>query len=337
MRTGGPSRLMSGKTISASVLVLGGVFVAALAGGAVWMQSRRAATIPTIALIPQTAGAMLWDVEHFGAAVAAERLKCHLYWNAPTSETDVAGQISLIDKVVRGKYQGLVLAPNHPLAILTSLKRVLAADVPVVIVSAPLDLVANGKLGFIVNDDQKMGEIAAAEIARILHGKGNIALAGLARYAPGVKPRVLGAESFLASRFPDIHIVSRLGSAYYPSRTEDLTNGALDSHPELNAILSFTAASTRGVHTALKNRGLLRTIPLVGCEQDSDLIDYLDKGEIAAILAENTYQMGYAAIEFVTASLAGNPLPARSVIAPLLITSQNLKSAEVRLFTGFPR
>ena len=328
---------MFGKTINASVLVIGGVFIAALAGGAVWMQSRRAVTIPTIALVPQTAGAMLWDVEHFGAAAAAERLKCHLYWNAPTSETDVAGQISLIDKVVRGKYQGLVLAPNHPLAILTSLKRVLAADVPVVIVSAPLDLVANRKLGFIVNDDEKMGEIAAAEIAKLLHGKGNIALAGLARYAPGVKPRVLGAERFLASRFPEIHIVSRIGNAYYVARTEDLTNGVLDSHPELNAILSFTASSTRGVHAALKNRGLLKKIPLVGCEQDSDLMDYLDKGEIAAILAENTYQMGYQAVELIAASLAGAPLPARSVVAPLLITSQNLKSAEVRLFTGFPR
>ena len=72
MRKGGLSRLMFGKTINASVLVIGGVFIAALAGGAVWMQSRRAVTIPTIALVPQTAGAMLGDVEHFGAAAAAE-------------------------------------------------------------------------------------------------------------------------------------------------------------------------------------------------------------------------------------------------------------------------
>ncbi len=328
---------MSGKSARALILINGVLLLALLTGAAVIVQSRQSSTVPKIALVPQTAGAMLWDVEHFGAAAAAEKLKCHLYWNAPTSETDVAGQISLIDKVVREKFQGLVLAPNHPLAILTALQRALVAKLPVVVVSAPLDLPASDKLGYIVNDDEKMGELAAAEVARIVQGKGNIALAGLARYAPGVKPRVLGAERFLASRFPDIHIVSRLGAAYYPSRTEDLTNGALRSHPDLKAILSFTANSTRGVHAALKSRGQLRTVQIVGCEQDTDLINHLDKGEIAAIVAEDTYRMGYEAVGLIYATLAGAPLPARSVIEPRLLTRENVKSAEMSLFTGFPR
>ncbi len=154
---------------------------------------------------------MLWEVEHFGATTAAEQRKVHLYWNAPTSETDTAGQVSLIDRVALGKYQGLVLAPNHALAIRAPLRRALEAGLPVVIVSAPLDLPPSSKLGYIVNDDdEKMGELAAAEVARLIHGKGSIALVGLARYAPGVTCRVRSAERFLASRFPDIRVVSRV-------------------------------------------------------------------------------------------------------------------------------
>jgi len=132
------------------------------------MRPHRAPVIPTIAYVPRTAGAMLWEVGHFGATVAGEKLKCHLYWNPPTSENDVAGQVSLIDRLGRGNYQGPVLAPNHPLAILAPLRRALAADLPVVIVSAPLDLPAGSRLGYIVNDDEKMGELAAAEIARLI-------------------------------------------------------------------------------------------------------------------------------------------------------------------------
>jgi ribose transport system substrate-binding protein len=280
---------------------------------------------------------MLGEVEHFGATVAAEKLKCRLYWNAPTSENDMAGQVSLIDRVSRGKYQGLVLAPNHTLGIRAPLRRALAAGLPVVIVSAQLDVPASSKLGYIVNDDEKMGELAAAEVARLIHGEGSIALVGLSRYAPGVMRRVSGAERLLASRFPDIRVVSRTGGAYNTSRAEALTNGAVDSHAGLKAILSFTAASTRGVHAALKSRSLQAAISLIGCEQDSDLISYVATGEIAAVLAENTYRMGYEAVGLISDALVGKPLPARSLVPPLLITKQNFNSAEANLFTSFPR
>jgi ribose transport system substrate-binding protein len=313
------------------------ILLAVLGSGAYWIGSRRHAPVPTIAFVPQTAGAMLWDVEHLGARTAAERLKLHLYWNAPTSENDVAGQAMLIDRVTRGNYQGLILAPNHSRAILAPLRRALAAGLPVVVVSAPLDFPANDKLGYIVNDDEKMGEIAAAEIARLIRGKGSIALAGLTPYAPGVMQRARGAERLLASRFPDIRVVNRGGGAYNAARVEELTNGVVDSHPELKAILSFTAVSTRGAYATIKSRSLQKAIHLVGCEQDSDLIGYVGAGEIAAIAAQNTYRMGYDAVELIAASWAGKPIPARSVTPPLLITKQNLNSAEASLFTGFPR
>jgi ribose transport system substrate-binding protein len=313
------------------------ILLATLGGGAYWIGSRRAPAVPTIAFIPQTAGAMLWEVEHLGARTAAERLNLHLYWNAPTSENDMTGQVMLIDRVIRGDYQGLVLAPNHSRAILTPLRRALAAGLPVVVVSSPLDLPASDKLGYIVNDDEKMGEIAAAEIARLIKGKGSIALVGLTPYAPGVMRRARGAERLLASRFSDIHVVSRGGGAYNAARVEELTNGVADSHPELKAILSFTAVSTRGAYAALKSRSLQQAIRIVGCEQDSDLIGYVGAGEIAAIAAEDTYRMGHDAVEFIAAFWAGKPIPAMSVTTPMLITKQNFNSPEASLFTNFPR
>lgn len=329
---------MPGKVFPAAYRVIGGVLLTLLVTAVLWVQSSRSAGLPpTIALVPSSAGAMLWEVKHFGAAKAAESLKCHLYWNAPTSETDVAGQVSLIDRIARGGYRGLVLAPNHPFAILAPLRRAVAAGLPVVVVSAPLDIPATANLGYILNDDEKMGELAAAEIAKLMNGKGAIALAGLGRYAPGVKQRVLGAERFLATRFPGIRVVSRLSGAYNAARAEELTSNALAAHPEVSAVLSFTASSMRGVHAAVKNKSLLGTIRLVGCEQDSDLIAHLDSGEIDAIVAENTYRMGHEAVRTISASWTGTPIPPRTIVAPMLITKQNLDSADARLLTSFPK
>ena len=168
---------MSAKGVRASVWVSASILFAVL-GASLWhIQTGRPAAVPTIAFIPQTAGPMLWEVEHLGAAQAGQKLRCRLYWNTPTSEADVAGQVTLIERVARGSYQGLVVAPNHRFSILSPLRRAIAAGLPVVVVAEPLDLPAGPKLGYIVNDDERMGELAAAEIARLIHGRGSIAVA----------------------------------------------------------------------------------------------------------------------------------------------------------------
>jgi hypothetical protein len=111
---------VSAKTTRASVLVTGVLILTLLTGGFYWLQSRRVPAIPTIAFIPQNSGSMIWEEEHCGATVAAERLKCRLLWNAPTSENEMARQVSLIG---RSRYQGVVLAPNHTLWIRTPVRR----------------------------------------------------------------------------------------------------------------------------------------------------------------------------------------------------------------------
>jgi ribose transport system substrate-binding protein len=325
---------MSGKSKRATVLVAAILVLVALAAGAYRAHSRGVPAIPTIAFIPQSTGAMLWDVERLGATAAAEKLAYRIHWNAPTSESDMAGQVSLIDKVVRGKYQGLVLAPNHTLGIRAPLYRAVAAGLPVVIISAQVELPASSRVSYIVNDDELMGELAATEIARLMHGQGSIALVGLARFTPGVARRVRGAERLLANRYPGISVVSRVGGANSDARTRELTNASIANNPALNGVLSFTAASTRGAHAALKSRSLQTAIPLVGCEQDADLIGYVGTGELAAIVAENTYRMGYEAVGLISDSLAGKPLPAQSLVPPLLITKRNLNSPEASLFTS---
>ena len=320
---------------------LAAVFLSALAVLANRAESGRPPAVPTIAVIPQASGTMLWEVERAGANAAAESVKAHLYWNAPTSENDVAGQGSLIDKVSGGEYQGLVLAPNHPRAILAPLRRALDAGFPVVVVASPLDLPPAANLTYVLNDDEMMGALAAAEIARLIHGRGSIALLGLGRHAPGVMRRAFGAERFLATNFPEVQIVGRFGGAYSLTRSEELATEVVELHRDLRAVLSFTATSARGVHSALKSRSLQNSVRLVGCEQDSDLIAYVATGEVAAIAAENTYRMGYEAVKIISSALAGKAvrktlLPTQ-IIPPLLITRENLNSPEVVRLINYAR
>lgn len=284
---------------------------------------------PTIAFIPPSAQGLLWEIGRSGATAAADRGNSEISWSAPTSESDVTGQVALIEQVGRKGYLGLVLAPNHPLAPMEPLRRILDQGIPVSVIATPLNIPASDKLGYVVNDDRKMGELAAAEIARLIGGAGPVAMIGLSRSAAGVVARARGAEQFFVEKYPNIRIVRRQGGAFSASGAQEAADDLIARSPDLRAILSFTVNATRGTHAALRNRSI-KTVHLVGCDQDSDLLAYVASGEIAAVVAADTYHMAFEAVQAVVAARRGVPMPKLALVPPLLLTAETLRSIEAR-------
>src|ERR1700761_1012697 len=89
-----------------------------------------------IAVIPRTCGTMLWEPEHGGAQNAASSLGGRVYWNAPTREDDVDGQIALVERVSGETFQGLVLAPDQSRALITPVRRAMQRGLSVVVVGS---------------------------------------------------------------------------------------------------------------------------------------------------------------------------------------------------------
>src|SRR5215470_3862026 len=128
-------------------------------------------TSPMVAVIPRTTGMALWEPEHAGAAAAAIEHGMKIYWNAPTREDDVQGQIALIEKVIDRRYAGLILSPDQTLALMTLVRRALSKGIPTVIVGSALPLEPGGKLSYVLSDDEEAGRMAADRIGTIMHGK----------------------------------------------------------------------------------------------------------------------------------------------------------------------
>ena len=74
--------------------------------------------------------------------------------------------------------------------------------------------------------------------------------------------------------------------------------------------------------------GLLGKVKLVACEQE--LMQPLMTGEIDSILVENTYEMGYQAIEVIARERRGEPVTAQVRLKPKLVTRENLYEPDVQ-------
>jgi ribose transport system substrate-binding protein len=285
----------------------------------------------TIAVIPRTSGTGLWEPEHGGAELASLHAGIHVYWNAPTREDDVEGQIALVEQVVNKGYQGLVLAPDQALALITPVRRALAHGVPTVIVGSPLPIPAGGKLSYILNDEDSGGRIAALRMAQLLHGRGSVAVLGVNPDVAGIMTRARSFELFLAQNYPNIHIVKRMGS-FNALHEQQVAEETLKGNPEIDGIVALMWTSARGALAAIENTSGSRAVKVIGFDPDGG--SPFDSQNLDSVIVQDLRTMGKQAVEIIDEERRGRPIPALIKLEPTLITRENMNAPEIRRLTS---
>jgi ribose transport system substrate-binding protein len=277
----------------------------------------------TIAVIPQTTATPIWEAEHLGAKAIASKAGVHIYWNAPTSEDDIAGQIAMVERVAQGRYRGLVLAPDHQQALIAPVRRALARGLQVVIVSSPLSVPPGGQLTYVLNDEDAGARLAARRTAEMLHGKGTIALLGINPNIVGVVTRSHSLEQYFQKDYPGIHIVEKRMGSYNEPHEYQAAEETLVAHPKLDAILALSSASTHGALWALRDRRATH-VRVIAFDRDDDATLLFDTPNIDSVVVEDTQKMGAEAVRQILARLQGHPTQAVTQFAPVLLTRENL-------------
>jgi ribose transport system substrate-binding protein len=287
-------------------------------------------TSPVIAVIPRTTGTMMWEPEHGGALAAAVSSGARIYWNAPTREDDIQGQIALVERVTDGDYQGLVLAPDHALALITPVRRAVSRGLPTVIVGSALAMPAGGKLWYILNDEEAAGRIAAQRIATMLHGQGKVAILGVDPDIRGIVDRARSLEQYLTEHSPGIRIVANQTGSFNFPHEQQMAEETLKAHPDLDAVVGLTATSTRGVLSAIRSDPEIRT-RVIGF--DPDTVSF-DSPNLDCLILQNTHAMGVEAVRIILSDRQGRSMPSIMKMEPVLVTQENASSPEIQKLTS---
>jgi ribose transport system substrate-binding protein len=285
-------------------------------------------TSNTIAVIPRACGTALWEPEHAGVAHVARRQGMNVYWNAPTREDDVAGQIDLLEKVVAKGYAGIIVAPDQTLPLRSPIRRIVSRGLPIVVVGTNLGITPSAKLSYVLSDDMAGGQMAARRIGKILSGRGAIAILGINPQLTGITARERSFENTLEREYPDIRVVARRLGYYSVAQEQQVAEDILNRGEAVDAIVALSHVTTRGAFYALVEFDKTRTIKLVGFDQD--LMPPIRTGGIDSVVMESTYDMGRTAMEILDGELHGRMVPGISVVPPILMTRENIDSAEIR-------
>jgi len=127
-----------------------------------------------IAVIPKGTTHDFWKSVHAGASNAARDLgNVEIRWDGTLSESDLEGQINIVQDFVTQKVDGICLAPQDSTVLIGPIQEAQDAGIPTVIFDSGLAS-EELKVSYVATDNFLGGRLAAKRLGRLLSNKPEI-------------------------------------------------------------------------------------------------------------------------------------------------------------------
>jgi len=288
----------------------------------------------TIAVIPKGTSHVFWQSIHAGAAKAARELDVDIIWRGPIREDDRDSQVSEVEGFVSRGVSGIVLAPLDDTALVAPVTSAMRAKIPVVIIDSGLK--GGEYVSFVATDNHKGGRLGGEQLAKILGGKGKVAML---RYEEGSASTNEREDGFLEAMKaqPGIQVVSAnqyggadVESAYKKSETLLSTYKRPDGSLGLDGIFTPNESTTFGMLRVLQDNGWAGKVRFVGFDASENLVKGLRGGQVDALVVQDPIKMGYLGVKTLAAHLKGQPVERRIDTGVQVATKENMDAPEMK-------
>ena len=284
-----------------------------------------------IAVIPKGTTHEFWKTVHAGAVKAAKESDVDIVWKGPLKEDDLKAQIDVVQSFVAQGVSGIVLAPLSDTALRGPVKASVAAKIPVVIFDS--DLQGDEHASFVATDNYQAGKLAAAHMAKLLDGKGNVVVL---RYLEGSASTAHREKGFLeAIKAAGLTVVSenQYGGATTESAfatSESLLAAQKAASGNVQGVFSPNESTTFGMLLALRKAGLAGKVTAIGFDASDKLLQGLEAGHLAALVVQDPFKIGHLAVQTMVHKLRGAPFEKRVDTGAVLVTKTNLAEPDIR-------
>ena len=244
-----------------------------------------------------------WQEAKAGFMQAAAQLQVKAKFVGPDTYDPKAEQ-KAFQEALQQKPSGILVSAADPAVLQLDIDKAIAAGVPVIAIDA--DAPASKRLFFVGTNNYQAGILGGTRLAQELKDKGNVVFFTMPEQT-NLTERLRGYREALV-RFPEIHVVRVVNIAGDPRVAFDTTDEILGKEGDkVNAFVCLEAQAGREVATVLNNRNVHNKV-VIAMDTDSDTLDWIDKGMIAATIAQKPYTMSLVGLHILD-DLYHNKLP----------------------------
>jgi len=273
-----------------------------------------------------------WVTVKAGAETAAKESNVEVIWKGPSQETDIAGQIAIIEDYINKNIDAIVIAACDAKALIPVLQKAVDKKIPVITIDSGID--SDLALSFIATDNIEAAKKGAQKLAELINNEGDVALIP---FVPGAATSTMREQGFKEgiSKFPGIKLVAVQYSQSEVATGMAVTEDILTSQPNLKGIFAANEAGAIGAAQALKSKNKVGKVKLVGFDAAENEINELKAGVIDALVVQDPYKMGYLGVIYAVDALNGKQLPKRVDTGVYIITRENLNSPEIQKLLSY--
>lgn len=290
-----------------------------------------AALAQNVTVIVKATTSPYWQTVFAGAEAAAEELGVTLTTQGAAEESDIAGQISILENAVTQGPDAIVIAPTALEPLGAPIDRA-AESVPVIIIDSAAQTEAY--TSFLTTDNVAAGRLAAEALAtavEALHGapEGEIAILTALPGVGSLSQRDQGFREGLAE-YPGLTEVANRFNNNDANQALTNTLDILVANPNLVGIFADNLPMGVGAGRAIAERGLEEQVAVVAFDSDDAEIGYLQEGQIKALVVQNPYRMGYEGVQTAVAAISGEEVERNIDTGVTVVTMENFDTPEVQ-------
>lgn len=285
-------------------------------GGAVAEEKKRVAMIPPAMTSPWYASAIA------GAQKAADELGYELVTMAPPSENDYDGQVRIVEDLITGGIDGLMISAINAEAIVQAIKQANDAEIPVVIYNSLTEIEGCEVYCYVGYEEQAGAASMGDYLAKISGGEARIAiLDGL----PGdhTTYRKNGFSEACAN-YEGMEIVAIEAADWDREKAMNVTTNILTADSTINAFFAESDEMALGAAQAVRAIGKTGEIWILSIDGNPNAVTAIKDGLLTASFSSNPEGTGEIAMQQLDKAINGEPAEAlMQLVTGVIIDASN--------------
>jgi len=308
-------------------LLIGLFAVAALAGLTQTLPAADAK--PTIPIIVKDTTSFFWQIVLSGARKAGKDLNVNVPELGAQSESDINGQISILENAVSGNPAAIVIAPTQFKALGQPIDEA-AKKVKVIGIDSAAD--SKAFTSFLQTDNVQGGRVGADGLAAAITAKygkaeGDVALITSIPGVGSLDQRAKGFKEEIANKYPGLKLVADKVADGMATTALNIMTDLITANPNLRGVFASNLIMAQGAGQAIAENKASDKIMLIGFDSDDKTVKLLADGNIKGLVVQDPFRMGYEGVKTALAASKGESVPPTVDTGVNLITKENMNSA----------
>ena len=241
-----------------------------------------------------------------------------------SADWDLGKQISQIEDFISRKVDAIIVSPVDSRGIGSGIAEANKAGIPVF--TADISAEAGKVVSHIASDNVQGGRLAGEYLAKLLNGKGKVAIINQPAIS-SVLDRVAGFREAIV-KYPDIKVVADVNGQGVRDRSLQVTADVLQANPQLDGIFGINDDTALGALDAV-NQFNRKGIYIIGYDATPPAADAILKGSpLKADVVQYPKKIGVKTIDIINDFFNDKMVPKNVPVEVGIVDKESLQSQE---------